>query len=450
MNAMPPRASRLEELPRAIGRLTPDAITAATFMLVVLIAAALMLGNPVERVMEAWYRGLWMLLPFTMQMTLVLVLSGVVGQTPWFRNLVQRLAKLPRTENQVIAGTALVSALLSYANWGLGMVLGPIAGIYFARESERKGLRVDFPFLLAALWAASSVWQYGLSASAPLLVATPGHFLESTTGVLPLTTTIWSPAAILQELLFLSALIAVACWVKPRRPRLISEFPEANAFAEAPAAAIPSGGEIAERLERHPVVALVFSLLLGSWLYFHFFVKRQSLDINSLNVSFLLLGFLLHGTVYHFAKAVEKSILTAWPVVVIYHLYAGVAGLIQFTTVGEQFAGLLASISTQYTFPFLTALSAAVVSLFVPSSGGQWAIQGFITAKVALSVGVSVQRGLLAIGVGDHMGNLLAPFWYVVIGGVARVNFREFIGYGLIFAALWFAIGVTVFTFAPC
>jgi len=127
-----------------------------------------------------------------------------------------------------------------------------------------------------------------------------------------------------------------------------------------------------------------------------------------------------------------------------------VAGLIQFTTVGERFAGLMASISSQYTFPFFAALSATVVALFVPSSGGQWAIQGFITAKVALSVGVTVQRGLLAMSIGDHMGNLIAPFWYMVIANVARVNFREFIGYGMIFAALWFTIGVLVFTFAPC
>jgi short-chain fatty acids transporter len=450
MPAAAARGSRLEEISRAIGRLTPDAITAAAFMLVTLAGSALLLGNPLDRVVDAWYRGLWMLLPFTMQMTLVLVLSGVVGQTPWFRGAIQRLAKLPRTENQVIAGTALVSAVLGYLNWGLGLVLAPIAGIYFARESERKGLRVDFLYLLATLWGAGSVWQYGFSASAPLLVATPGHFLESTTGVMPLSTTIWSPAAILHVVLFTVATIVVGCWLKPRNPRVISEFPDAYAFAESPAASAADAREWAERLERHPAVAMIFTVLLGAWLYYHFLVKHESLDINSLNATFLLLSFLLHGTVYHFTKALEKAILSVWPVVVIYHLYAGVAGLIQFTTVGERFAGLMASISTQYTFPLLAALSATVVALFVPSSGGQWAIQGFITAKVALSVGVTVQRGLLAMGIGDHMGNLIAPFWYMVIAGVARVNFREFIGYGMIFAALWFAIGVLVFTFAPC
>jgi short subunit fatty acids transporter len=48
------------------------------------------------------------------------------------------------------------------------------------------------------------------------------------------------------------------------------------------------------------------------------------------------------------------------------------------------------------------------------------------------------------------MGNLTSPFWYVIIAGVAQVDFRSFFGYGLLFAAIWFVIGAVVFTFAPC
>ena len=76
-------------------------------------------------------------------------------------------------------------------------------------------------------------------------------------------------------------------------------------------------------------------------------------------------------------------------------------------------------------------------------------IQGFVTAKTAAAVGVTAQRGLLALSVGDHMGNLLSPFWVVVAAGIARVDFREFIGYIVVFAALWFALGVLCFTFLP-
>jgi short-chain fatty acids transporter len=137
-------------------------------------------------------------------------------------------------------------------------------------------------------------------------------------------------------------------------------------------------------------------------------------------------------------------------VIILYHLYAGVAGLIQFTPVGEKMATLAAAISTPYTFPLLTALAGTLVAVFVPSSGGQWAIQGFVTSKAAIAAGVSVERGLLALSVGDQMGNLTTPFWYVVVAGIARLDFRRFFGYGLIFAALWFVIGIVSFTLLPC
>jgi len=91
-----------------------------------------------------------------------------------------------------------------------------------------------------------------------------------------------------------------------------------------------------------------------------------------------------------------------------------------------------------------------VFACFIPSSGGQWAVQGFVTVKTAMAVGVSVQRGILALGVGDHVGNFITPFWYVVIAGIARVDFRSFFGYGVVFGVIWFVIGVVVFTFAPC
>jgi short-chain fatty acids transporter len=98
----------------------------------------------------------------------------------------------------------------------------------------------------------------------------------------------------------------------------------------------------------------------------------------------------------------------------------------------------------------LVALAGTFVAVFVPSSGAQWVIQGFVTVKAAAAVGVTAQRGMLALGIGDQMGNLVSPFWYVVVAGIARVDFRRFFGYGLLFALLWFVIGVVVFTFVPC
>jgi short-chain fatty acids transporter len=105
--------------------------------------------------------------------------------------------------------------------------------------------------------------------------------------------------------------------------------------------------------------------------------------------------------------------------------------------------------STPLTFALLTAIASSIVAVVIPSSGGQWVVQGFVTAKAAAAVGSTAQRGLLAVGIGDHMGNFLSPFWVVVVAGIARVDFRTFFGYGIIFSLLWFTLGVGILTFVP-
>jgi short-chain fatty acids transporter len=447
------REKGLERFANGMSRWVPDAITAGVMLTFLTLGIALALGNPLSRVMDAYHQGLWMLLSFTMQMTLILVLSLALAATPFFRRAIARLARVPNTRNQFIALAFLSCGVTAYVYWGLGYALSPMIAIYFAAEAERKGIEIDFPFLLAVTTAAQALWQYGLSASAPLLVASQGHFLQSTIGIIPLSTTIWSPAAMIHEVAFASAAILTACWMMPKTVRPISMFPESLALAKVVGVFEPEerrGIGFAQRLERSPLVPLALACLLAGWLYDHFAIKRLSHDINSLNTTLLLLSLLLHRTVKRFAVALEQGAGRSWAVIVLYHLYAGVAGLIQFTAVGDKVARLAGSICTASTFPLITAAAGAVFACFIPSSGGQWAVQGFVTVKTAMAVGVSVQRGILALGVGDHVGNFITPFWYVVIAGIARVNFRCFFGYGVVFGAIWFAIGVLVFTFAPC
>jgi short-chain fatty acids transporter len=440
----------LDRFAAFIAHIVPDAITASVILLVVLVVAALSLGHSATQVMDAYYRGLWMLLPFTMQMTLIIVLSSSLAATPFFRRAVARMAAIPKTTNQMVALAVLLTAGAAYAYWGLGMTLAPVIAVHFAREAERKGIALDFPFLLGLIVAANAIWQYGFSASAPLLVATPGHFLEQTIGIIPLSRTIWSPAAIIHEVTFTAAVILAGIWLMPKNVRPISHFPESAKVAEPVPTKILASRTWSEQVETKPYFAMLLVLIMFAWLWYHFAVKRLSLDINSLNTTLLLLTFLLHRNLKNFTGALEKAVVSGWPVIVLYHLYAGLSGLIQYTNVGEKLAGAAAAVSGPLTYPTLTAAIATVFAFFIPSSGGQWAIQGFITSKSAMEVGVSVERGLLAMSVGDHMGNLTSPFWYVVIAGIARLDFRVFFGYGLLFAALWFVIGVLIFTFAPC
>jgi len=435
----------------------PDALTSAIVMMVILAATALSLGNTVTETADAYYRGLWMLLQFTMQMTLMLTLSLVLAETPVFKKGVVALSRLPRTQAQVVIGAVLVTACIAYANWGLSIALGPLVAIHFCKQAEKKNIPIDFNWMMAILAGAGSIWQFGLSASAPLQMTADNHFLADRTPAMPLSTTIWSPAAITMVISFLIVTVIVGILFMPKRVKPISAYPESNKLAEAALTAEIAGHvkskpehTLAQKMERTPITLIPLWIALGGWLAYHFFTKKASLDINSMITILMLSCFVLHRTIDNFTSALQRVIASTWPVVVMYHLYAGVAGLIQFTDVGEFMTNSIAPISTAYTLPLLTAIISTIVAIFIPTSGGQWAIQGAVTVSTAQEAGITVQRNLLALSVGDHMGNLISPFWAVVGAGIARVDFRQIFGYRLIFAAIWFTMGVLIFTFLPC
>ena len=261
-------SDRVSRFAQGLGTLVPDATSASVILLLIVAAAALAFGNTFTAIADAYYRGLWMLLPFTMQMTLILVLSTVVTGTPLLRRLVVGLARWPRTLTQVIALGVVLDAALSYFYWGLGLALAPLIAIHFSAAAEEKGIPVDFPFMLATIAAAQSVWQFGLSASAPLLMATPGHFLQDTVGVMDLRTTIWSAPALLMVIIFPAGVILVSRLLMPRQVTPLSRFPEASALvsppAEPPAAADaePETSGFAAWIERSPLVTGVLAAAL--------------------------------------------------------------------------------------------------------------------------------------------------------------------------------------------
>ena len=455
--------SFLDLLARLCERYVPDALTTSIILMVVLGIMSIILDMSggsgsrmaVMNVLDAYYDGFWKLLAFTMQMTLILVLSLTLAETLFFKKGVIFLSHIPKAPWQVIVMAALLTGVLSYLNWGLSLALAPIIAIHFCKQADNKGIKVDFLWMMAILAGAGSIWQFGLSASGPLMMTDGNHFLVSE-GVSPwpLQTTIFTPAAFVMVGVFATITIVTGILFMPKKVRPISAFPESNKLAEAAisvevkAPKVP--GEIstlAKRIENSWITLIPMQLGLAAWLYVHFVVKDLSLGLNSMLTIYMLACFVFHQTVHRFTTALQEVIALSWPIIILYHLYAGVAGLIQNTSVGSFIASCIEPFATQYTFPFLMVVISSVVAIFLPSSGTQWIIQGLITVKTAEAAGLTGQHGLLALSVGDHMGNLLTPFWAVVGAGIARVEFREFFGYRLVFAALWFLIGVIVFTF---
>jgi hypothetical protein len=134
-----PPADRITRFAHNLGNLVPDATSSSVILLLIVVGVALAFGNSPGAVMDAYYRGLWMLLPFTMQMTLILVLSAVASDTRLFRRIVVALAQKPRTLTQIIAISVVLDAALSY------FLLGPRSRTRaahcdpFQRGSGREG-----------------------------------------------------------------------------------------------------------------------------------------------------------------------------------------------------------------------------------------------------------------------------------------------------------------------
>src|ERR1051326_2402634 len=122
----PIRVSIWQRFPDLIAHWVPDAVTASAILTLSMVAIALAMRNPFSRVLNAYHQGLWMLLPFTMQMTLIIILSAALGSTRFFRKAIAALARLPRSRNRIIVMAFLSAGVCAYLYWGLGYALGPI------------------------------------------------------------------------------------------------------------------------------------------------------------------------------------------------------------------------------------------------------------------------------------------------------------------------------------
>lgn len=86
-------------------------------------------------------------------------------------------------------------------------------------------------------------------------------------------------------------------------------------------------------------------------------------------------------------------------------------------------------ISNEYTFPLLTFLSAGIINFFVPSGGGQWAVQAPIVMPAATEMGIEYGRAAMAIAWGDQWTNMIQPFWALPALGIAGLSARNIMGY---------------------
>ena len=427
---------RLSRLADALGRFTarvvPSAFSIAVLLTFVTFALALGWGHAsLALVLRGWGDGFWELLSFSMQMAVVMFTGYLLALSAPVRKLLEKVASLATSPRKAVVLMAASSMALAYLNWGLSIV----ASAMLVRFVVRRQPKVDYRLLVAcAYFGLGATWHAGLSASAPLLVATPKHFLAAELGVIPIDRTIFSP--------FNLGLLAVCMIVLTALPYLLHP-PEGMAVTIDPALleglgaftppARPSEKSFAIWIDHSRWLNALFALagvaflapglLEGGW---------RTLNINTVNFIFLIAAILLHGTPASLLKASEEAASVLHGIVLQFPLYAGIYGVFKATGLTDKIGEAFVSVSTAKTFPAIVYWYSGLVNYFVPSGGSKWAIEAPYLLRAAKNLGVAPERVVLAYAWGDMATDLIQPFWALPLLAVAKIEFKEILGFLLL------------------
>lgn len=414
-------------------RYFPDAFVFALAGVALVFLGGLAVGESPGRLVAEFGNGFWALVPFTMQMALIIVGGYVVATSPPLTRLIRALAGIPRTPRGAAAFVAFFGMASSLVSWGLSLVFTGL----LVREVVARVRRVDYRAIGAAAYLGlGSVWALGLSSSAALLQATRSAIPPSllpVTGVIPLSQTIflWPSLVMAAVLIAISVVIA---YVSCPPPELARTAEEIGVRFEPPEPAPAPPRTPAEKLDASPVFPVAVALLMLCWLVEQ--IRQKGLvaaaDLNNFNFAFLALGLLLHGRPRSFLRAVARSVPATAGVLIQYPFYAGILGLIAKTSLTTALADLFVRVTTRDTFPIVVALYSAVLGLFIPSGGGKWIVEAPYVMAAANAWQVHLGWTVQIYNAAEALPNLVNPFWMLPLMGILNVRARDLAGYSIL------------------
>ena len=412
----------------------PDAsIFAIILTILTFLAGILVTDQGPKDMLINWYRGFWELLTFAMQMTLIVVTGSAVASSPPIKRIIKAIASLPNNGRQAVWLVTTVSIVVSYVHWGLSLIVGALLAKEAARCLWKRQIPFEYGLIAAGGYVGQMTWQGLLSSSIGLSIANPGHFLEAEIGVIPMAAYMGNGMNLLVTVALLLLPPAFAMLMHPAGANVSPlEFDAIRAISEEEKAAPcrPESPTVGERLNFSPVISGVIGLMGGIYILYAFVTKGFSaLDINFVNFIFFILGILLHGNVANYIRAVTDAVSGATGIIFQFPLYAGIQGMIKYSGLVGILSSAIVSISTPVTFYFWTFLSAAIINMFVPSGGGQWAVQGPIAVASAKMMDADVIKTCLMVGYGNTCTNMCQPFWAIALLGITGLKAKDIMGY---------------------
>jgi short-chain fatty acids transporter len=423
-------------------RWIPDAYVFAVLGVIIVAVAAIALGSPVTQTAKAFGDGFWSLIPFTMQMSFIIIGGYVVASSPPAARLIDKLASFPRTGRGAVCFVSVISMSFSMLHWGLSMILG---SLLVRALSRRDDLDMDLRAAAAAAYLGmGSVWAMGLSSSAAQLQANPASMppaLLQITGVIPFTETIFLWQSLALTAILIVVTLAIAWLTTPRgenaqtarRLGIVADTPSI-----APTTQITRPGEW---LEHSPLLNVLIAALGATWLVQEFATKGAALAISSLNTYnflFVMLGLLLCWRPRVFLDSVSKSVSGVSGVLIQFPFYGGIAAILTSAlgsdgqSIAHHLSTFFAQAATRETFPIVMGIYSAVLGFFVPSGGGKWIIEAPYVMQAANELKVHLGWAVQVYNAAEALPNLINPFWMLPLLGILKLRARDVIGFTMI------------------
>jgi short-chain fatty acids transporter len=422
-------------LVRVSERWLPSALTFAVILtlIVALLALGLTDAGPVE-VVRGWGDGLIGLLAFMTQMALILLLGHMLANTGPVRALLVRAAGVPRTAPQAYGFVALCAAVASLITWGLGLVVAALLSIEVARSGRERGLRLHFPLLVASGYSGYVVWHMGYSGSGPLAAATPGGLVDADFGfTVPVTETIFSWWNLTGVVIAVIVVVATMAALAPSEDEPVVELPAGADLTHEDSELLATRADErptpAERLDSGRLVTTVLGAALLAYLVTYYAQEGFLLTLDIVNWTFLCLVMLLVKSPAELGRLVVDAARNVGDILVQFPLYAGILGIMTATGLLTVFADFAVSISTDDTLGLVAFLSGGLINMFVPSGGGQFAVQAPIFLQAAEQLGVDPAQVIMGIAYGDQWTNMIQPFWALPLLAIARLRIRDIMGF---------------------
>ncbi len=408
----------------------PDSMVFVLILTVIVFAMGwgLTKHGPMELI-DDYAKGAWILLSFAMQMSLLLITGYAVADSKLVKKGIIAFINWPKTRTSTILLYTICCSVLWWAHWGIGMMASIIMGREIA--VRKRELQIHYPFLAAIAYGVV-VFSNGPSQSAQLLVATPGHFMEKVTGVIPLTQTAFAPNLLVIMLILFITTPLVLLAMMPKREHsvplddaTVEEFSRAEAQAGSDKPMRP-----AERWDRSIWLQTLVAIGGLIWVAKYIMTKGVGqMNLDTLNFIFLFIGLFLHGSPHSFIASVKKAVPSVYGIIIQFPMYAGIFGMIMHSGLAGILAHWFVSISTSQTYPWIVFLYTGLVDFFVPSGGSKFVIEAPYLFPAAQQLGVNLPQVVIAYTAGSLWVNLIQPFWALPILAAFKVRFQDILPY---------------------